>query len=265
LNSVEKTTELCGSSRDLAEEVKAWRIREDFYYLVSAVTLLIPPLRCRKPEILTIADDLLTQYSKQFDRPKPILCKEIVEHLMEHTWPGNLMELQTVIKTFVATGETGANSKGATAANSTDTPQLRQLKNQIRAQRAGIAAARQEQARLQQKIRTYESRIESSPTIEEEYKQIMRDHETAVSMPVLELLDLRLCGVVIENSSALMERLSGKLPLACRDCRPALQDSRAVSHCGSGQRATGAQSSSRCRTLPISFYARPSLEDMDIS
>jgi DNA-binding NtrC family response regulator len=96
---------LCGSSRDLAEEVKTWRIREDFYYLVSAVTLLIPPLRCRKPEILTIADDLLTQYSKQFDRPKPVLCKEIVEHLMEHTWPGNLMELQTAIKTFVAIGD----------------------------------------------------------------------------------------------------------------------------------------------------------------
>ena len=171
---------MCGSSRDLAEEVKAWRIREDFYYLVSAVTLLIPSLRCRKPEILTIADDLLTQYSKQFDRPKPILCKEIVGHLMEHTWPGNLMELQTAIKTFVAMGDTGANSKGTTVANSTDTPQLRQLKNQIRAQREGIAAVRQEQARLQQKIRTYESRIESSPTIEEEYKQIMRDHETAV-------------------------------------------------------------------------------------
>jgi DNA-binding NtrC family response regulator len=96
---------LCGSSRDLAEEVKAWRIREDFYYLVSSVTLLIPPLRCRKPEILTIADDLLTQYSKQFDRPKPVLCKEIVGHLMEHTWPGNLMELQTAIKTFVAIGD----------------------------------------------------------------------------------------------------------------------------------------------------------------
>jgi DNA-binding NtrC family response regulator len=93
---------LCGSSRDLAEEVKIRRIREDFYYLVSAVTLLIPPLRCRKPEILTIADDLLTQYSKQFDRPKPVLCKEIVGHLMEHTWPGNLLELQTAIKTFVA-------------------------------------------------------------------------------------------------------------------------------------------------------------------
>ena len=96
---------LCGSSRELSEEVKTWRMREDFYYLVSAVTLRISPLRCRKSEILSIADDLLTQYSKQFDRPKPVLREEIVGFLMEHTWPDNLDELQTAIKTFVAIGD----------------------------------------------------------------------------------------------------------------------------------------------------------------
>ena len=39
---------LCGTSRELIEEVKASRMREDFYYLVSTVTLRISPLRCRK-------------------------------------------------------------------------------------------------------------------------------------------------------------------------------------------------------------------------
>src|SRR4051794_12103720 len=52
---------LCGTSRELLDEVKAWRIREDFFHLVSAVTLRISPLRCRKSEILSIVDDLLTQ------------------------------------------------------------------------------------------------------------------------------------------------------------------------------------------------------------
>lgn len=96
---------LCGSSRDLPGEVRSWRMREDFYYLISAVTLRIPPLRCRKSEILSIADELLAQYSRQFDRPKPVLRKEIIGHLMEYTWPGNLPELQTAIKTFVAIGD----------------------------------------------------------------------------------------------------------------------------------------------------------------
>jgi DNA-binding NtrC family response regulator len=93
---------LCGTSRELIGEVKSQRMREDFYYLVSAINLRISPLRCRKTEILSIADDLLTQYSKQFDRPKPVLGEEIIGFLMEHTWPENLNELQTAIKTFVA-------------------------------------------------------------------------------------------------------------------------------------------------------------------
>jgi two-component system response regulator AtoC len=80
-------------------------MREDFYYLVSAVTLRISPLRCRRAEILSIADDLLTQYAKQFDRPKPVLREGIIGFLMEHSWPDNLSELQTAIKTFVAIGD----------------------------------------------------------------------------------------------------------------------------------------------------------------
>ncbi len=113
---------LCGSSRDLPDEVKSWRMREDFYYLVSAVTLRIPPLRCRKSEILSIADELLTQYSKQFDRPKPVLCKEIIGHLMEHTWPGNLSELQTAIKTFVAIGDQAISLAAIKAASPSGRP-----------------------------------------------------------------------------------------------------------------------------------------------
>jgi DNA-binding NtrC family response regulator len=96
---------LCGSSRDLLEEVKSWRMREDFYYLVSGVTLQLPPLRCRKSEILAIADELMAQYAKQFDRPRPVLCEEITGYLLEYSWPGNFSELQTAIKTFVAIGD----------------------------------------------------------------------------------------------------------------------------------------------------------------
>jgi DNA-binding NtrC family response regulator len=110
---------LLGTSRELIEEVKASRMKEDFYYLISTVTLRISPLRCRKPEILSITDDLLTQYSRQFDRPKPILREEIIAFLMEHTWPENLSELQTAIKTFVAIGDQSISLAALKAAAST--------------------------------------------------------------------------------------------------------------------------------------------------
>lgn len=96
---------ICGASRELLSAVKTWRMREDFYYLISAVTLQVPPLRYRKSEIMSIADELLTQYARQFDRPKPVLREEIIGFLMEHAWPENLPELETAIKTFVAIGD----------------------------------------------------------------------------------------------------------------------------------------------------------------
>jgi two-component system response regulator PilR (NtrC family) len=128
---------LCGTSRELFGEVKSGRMREDFYYLVSAVTLRISPLRCRKSEILSIADDLLAQYSKQFDRPKPVLREEIIGYLMEHTWPENLSELQTAIKTFVAIGDQSislaALKAAASSAKSNGHRKIMSLKEATRA------------------------------------------------------------------------------------------------------------------------------------
>jgi polysaccharide chain length determinant protein (PEP-CTERM system associated) len=70
--------------------------------------------------------------------------------------------------------------KGETTVNSSDSPQLRQLKLQLRAERQSLAGAKQEQARISQQVRSYESKIESSPMVEEEFKQVTRDHETAL-------------------------------------------------------------------------------------
>jgi len=113
---------LCGSSRELSEEVRLHRVREDFFYHISAVTLRISPLRFRKSEILSIADELLTQYSRQFDRPRPVLRKEIVKFLTEHSWPGNLTELQTAIKTLVAIEDQAISLAALKAAHSAAQP-----------------------------------------------------------------------------------------------------------------------------------------------
>jgi protein tyrosine kinase modulator len=61
-----------------------------------------------------------------------------------------------------------------------DSPRLLQLKAQLRAAQASMANTKQEQARIEQQIRTYEARIESRPQVEEQYKQVTRDHETAL-------------------------------------------------------------------------------------
>jgi len=66
------------------------------------------------------------------------------------------------------------------ATNRADPPQLMQLKFQLKSVEQSIVSSKQEQARLQQELKTYEARIEASPVVEEEYKQVTRDHQTAL-------------------------------------------------------------------------------------
>ncbi|MGH9607965.1 MAG: GumC family protein [Terracidiphilus sp.] len=72
------------------------------------------------------------------------------------------------------------STKTAAASPGPDSPQLQQERAQLRGIRQSIITQKQEQARIAQQIRTYEARIESSPSVEEEYKEITRDHDTAL-------------------------------------------------------------------------------------
>ncbi len=76
--------------------------------------------------------------------------------------------------------ESAEPAKSAPAPKTPDSPQLQQLKAQLHAERQSLASAKQEQAQIEQQVRAYEARIEASPMIEEEYKAVTRDHETAL-------------------------------------------------------------------------------------
>ena len=71
-------------------------------------------------------------------------------------------------------------AKDVAPASVTDTPQLQQEKAQLKALLLAIASAKHEQSRLQDSMHAYESRIESSPLVEQEYKQVTRDHDIAL-------------------------------------------------------------------------------------
>ncbi len=132
---------VCSSTCDLVELVKSGQLREEFYYLISTITLRIAPLRCRRSEILPLANELLTRYARQFDRPKPVLGKEVMDFLVEHSWPDNLPGLHTAMKTFVAIGDQAISFAALRAGASTHKPEglpHRSLKDAARAASARI-------------------------------------------------------------------------------------------------------------------------------
>jgi polysaccharide chain length determinant protein (PEP-CTERM system associated) len=88
-----------------------------------------------------------------------------------------ITDLQTEIDQNAAHPAVAANPP---AASRPEPPHLQQAKAQLHSIQQSIASQKQEQARLAQQVRAYESKIESSPMVEQEFKQITRDHETAL-------------------------------------------------------------------------------------
>jgi two-component system, NtrC family, response regulator AtoC len=91
--------------RNLKEEIRAGRFRTELYYRIDGVCLHLPPLRERKEDIPALVDLFLTKYSSLLCQPRPRLDSEDLSLLREHSWPGNIRELENVLRKIVALRE----------------------------------------------------------------------------------------------------------------------------------------------------------------
>lgn len=93
------------TSRNLDEETRAGRFRSELYYRINGVCLRLPALRDRKDDIPKLAEFFLAKHAAQFRRQPGALSARTVQALMDHSWPGNIRELENVIKKIVALGD----------------------------------------------------------------------------------------------------------------------------------------------------------------
>lgn len=96
---------ICGSSRELEPRVREASFREDLYYRLSGVCLRIPPLRQRREDVPHLMAFFLERYGQVFHRPVPTLSASTQKLFCEHSWPGNLDELENAMRTIVAVGD----------------------------------------------------------------------------------------------------------------------------------------------------------------
>jgi two-component system, NtrC family, response regulator HupR/HoxA len=95
---------IAATNRDLEEEVRAGRFREDLYYRVASVTLRLPPLRERKMDIALLAQQALEQGSRQMGRKVRGFTQEALDCFLAYRWPGNARELQNEVRCMLALG-----------------------------------------------------------------------------------------------------------------------------------------------------------------
>ncbi len=94
------TRVVAATNRDLEAAMARGEFREDLYYRLNVVEIKVPPLRERREEIPALVAWFLGKFNAQYGRHKQ-LAPETLTRLMEHTWSGNVRELENIIRRMV--------------------------------------------------------------------------------------------------------------------------------------------------------------------
>ena len=94
---------VCATNRDLEQEVKRGTFREDLFYRVNVVPILVPALRDRKEDIPTLALHFAQRFAKELNREVPQFTPTGMDLLLSYPWPGNVRELEHAIERLLVT------------------------------------------------------------------------------------------------------------------------------------------------------------------
>jgi two-component system, NtrC family, response regulator AtoC len=95
---------IAATNRDLARAVKEGLFREDLYYRLNVIPIMLPELKDRAEDIPVLATHFLMKYAKEADPPIEGISKDAMRLLLEYDWPGNVRELENVIERALILG-----------------------------------------------------------------------------------------------------------------------------------------------------------------
>jgi DNA-binding NtrC family response regulator len=120
---------IAATNRDLREEVAAKRFREDLFYRLDVVRVPLPPLRERAGDVPLLARHFLARFQEQLGTGPASISGPAMGKLTRHSWPGNIRELENVLKSayLLSTGKEIAPGDLKLAAPAAEPPALRLL------------------------------------------------------------------------------------------------------------------------------------------
>jgi two-component system, NtrC family, nitrogen regulation response regulator NtrX len=92
---------VAATNKDLAREIDRGHFREDLYFRLAVITIHVPPLRTRGPDIVSLAENFLGRYCEENGRPPQRLTPEGAALLSQYAWPGNVRELRNMMERVV--------------------------------------------------------------------------------------------------------------------------------------------------------------------
>jgi DNA-binding NtrC family response regulator len=95
---------LAATNKPLERGVEEGLFREDLFYRLNVVTIHIPPLRERREEIPLFLEFFLRKYSEYYGKQPPAFSDYAASRMLEYAWPGNIRELENLVKRYVIVG-----------------------------------------------------------------------------------------------------------------------------------------------------------------
>ena len=95
---------VAATNRDIERAVAEGQFREDLFFRLNVVSIVLPPLRERRDEIPILAEYFLKKYSVQYNKPFTDVSADTMHLFMDYDWPGNVRELENLIKRTVVLG-----------------------------------------------------------------------------------------------------------------------------------------------------------------
>ena len=96
---------IASTNRNLENEIRKGRFREDLFYRLNVFPITIPPLRQRKEDIPLLVDYFVAKFNKKTGKKIETVSKDILNVLQEYDWPGNVRELESIIERAVITSQ----------------------------------------------------------------------------------------------------------------------------------------------------------------
>jgi len=89
---------ITASNKNLAEEVKAGKFREDLFFRLKVVEINLPPLRDRAGDVPLLAQSFLREFARENDKPVTDFTVDALQLMLHYAWPGNVRELRTAVE-----------------------------------------------------------------------------------------------------------------------------------------------------------------------
>jgi len=93
---------ITATNRELTQLIKKGEFREDLYYSINVVPIILPPLRERKEDIPLLIDHFIKKFNEENNKNVKGISKEALELMMNYDWPGNVRELENLIERSIA-------------------------------------------------------------------------------------------------------------------------------------------------------------------